>query len=196
MKWFVALATLFMTSSWVSAAPIHDSTSPTKRENDWIPVETEEDEIKSTWNSAEGLQESLNSVYGPDDSDPNDLQRRGDALMSRMGDADFWASFDGKPAEIKRRVRELFHSPSFLHKISGSINNPKSSDDPESKTIFGVELKKSTEDHVWREAFTSVFDEQSLFKNAAGDLVKAVLRVWGWVSLDLALYQGNGLFKF
>ena len=61
--------------------------------------------------------------------------------------------------------------------------------DPESKTIFGVELKKSTEDHVWREAFTSVFDEQSLFKNAAGDLVKAVLRVWGWVSLDLALYQ-------
>ena len=28
-------------------------------------METEEDEIKSTWNSAEGLQESLNSVYGP-----------------------------------------------------------------------------------------------------------------------------------
>ena len=67
---------------------------------------------------------------------------------------------------------------------------------PESKSIFGVELKKSKEDHVWREAFTSVFDEQSLFKNAAGDLVKAVLRVWGWISLDLALYQGNGIFKF
>ena len=28
-------------------------------------VKTEEDENKSTWNSAEGLQESLNSVYGP-----------------------------------------------------------------------------------------------------------------------------------
>ena len=28
-------------------------------------VKTDEDENKSTWNSAEGLQESLNSVYGP-----------------------------------------------------------------------------------------------------------------------------------
>ena len=71
-----------------------------------------------------------------------------------------------------------------------------------SRSFLGVELKAIDEDEekntreVWQKAFRSVFKEDKLFSNAAGDLVKAVLRFSGWMSLDMFLYGGRNLFRF
>lgn len=166
MKWFVALLALIGVAR---AAPVAQDES-------WQPL-------------------LHNSIL----DDPNELNKRGDLLYEHIDDPQYWEQFK-EPKEIRQRVKELIHSPKFLHKISNEISNAKHTgrqdDNASSKTLLGVKLTPSKEDHVWAEAFTSVVNEQALFKNAAGDLVKAVLRVWGWVSLDLALYQGNGLFKF
>jgi hypothetical protein len=46
------------------------------------------------------------------------------------------------------------------------------------------------EDHSpWRSAWEKSFGEQQLFNQMVADALKAVLRIWGWISLDIALYQ-------
>ena len=69
-------------------------------------------------------------------------------------------------------------------------------------TILGIKLQSIDEEkekntrEVWQKAFESVFKEDKLFSNAAGDLVKAVLRFGGWMALELFLYGGRNLFRF
>ena len=63
------------------------------------------------------------------------------------------------------------------------------------RSILGVELKPAS-GTVWRDAIEDNLKESKLFSSAAGDIIKAFLRVYGWMSLDVLLYQGNGLFKF
>ena len=41
----------------------------------------------------------------------------------------------------------------------------------------------------WRTAWEKSFSEQQLFNQMVADALKAVLRIWGWISLDIALYQ-------
>ncbi len=48
---------------------------------------------------------------------------------------------------------------------------------------------------VWKVAFERNLAEQSFYNAAAGDVIKAAARVWGWVTLDLLLYQGENLFN-
>ena len=70
-------------------------------------------------------------------------------------------------------------------------------DSQESRRLIpftNVELKKvEDQENVWQDSFGNVMKESAIYKNMAGDLVKAVLRVWGWLSLDLLLY-GPGTF--
>ena len=44
-------------------------------------------------------------------------------------------------------------------------------------------------DSPWRTAWEKSFSEQQLFNQMVADALKAVLRIWGWISLDIALYQ-------
>ena len=44
-------------------------------------------------------------------------------------------------------------------------------------------------DSPWRSAWEKSFGEQQLFNQMVADALKAVLRIWGWISLDIALYQ-------
>ena len=41
----------------------------------------------------------------------------------------------------------------------------------------------------WKSAWEKSFSEQQLFNQMVADALKAVLRIWGWISLDVALYQ-------
>ena len=57
--------------------------------------------------------------------DPNELNRKGDLLYEHIDDPKYWDQFT-EPKEIRQRVKELIHSPKFLHKISKDISNSKS----------------------------------------------------------------------
>ena len=41
---------------------------------------------------------------------------------------------------------------------------------------------------AWKDGWESTLKESSIYKNMAGDALKAILRIWGWLSLDLVLY--------
>ena len=48
---------------------------------------------------------------------------------------------------------------------------------------------KAAEGNWWKTAWEKQFNEQNLFNNMAGDALKAVLRIWGWLTLDVLLYH-------
>ena len=54
--------------------------------------------------------------------------------------------------------------------------------------LLDIDLE-TVEDKPWRTAWEKVFAEQSLYNQMVGDALKAILRIWGWISLDIALYQ-------
>ena len=54
--------------------------------------------------------------------------------------------------------------------------------------LLDIDLE-TVEEKPWRTAWEKVFAEQSLYNQMVGDALKAVLRIWGWISLDIALYQ-------
>ncbi len=59
--------------------------------------------------------------------------------------------------------------------------------------LFNIELTPATSTNVWKTAIERQLQEQGLINNMAGDVVKAVTRVWGWLVLELLLYQGENL---
>merc|ERR1712001_465136 len=57
------------------------------------------------------------------------------------------------------------------------------------RMIGNIELEAATGD-IWKDAWEGTLKESSIFKNITGDIIKAALRVFGWLSLDFALYRG------
>ena len=48
---------------------------------------------------------------------------------------------------------------------------------------------EAAEANWWETAWEKQLQEQNLFNNMAGDALKAVLRIWGWLTLDVLLYH-------
>ena len=44
---------------------------------------------------------------------------------------------------------------------------------------------------IWKKALEKNLEEQNLFNNMVGDGLKAILRIYGWLSLDFLLYGGK-----
>ena len=54
--------------------------------------------------------------------------------------------------------------------------------------MTGIDLE-AAEGDIWKTAWDKQFKEQNLFNDMAGDALKAVLRIWGWLTLDVLLYH-------
>ena len=68
-----------------------------------------------------------------------------------------------------------------IHQLRYDINS-------KNNILGNIELEAATGD-IWKDAWEGTLKESSIFKNITGDIVKAALRVFGWLSLDFALYR-------
>ena len=55
-------------------------------------------------------------------------------------------------------------------------------------SVFDIDLK-TVDSQPWKTAWEKSFSEQQLFNQMVADGLKAVLRIWGWITLDIVLYQ-------
>ena len=60
--------------------------------------------------------------------------------------------------------------------------------------LKGVYLESGTGD-VWRKAFESQFSEQQLFNNVAAVVGNLIIRVTGWMLLEVVLYGGEHILR-
>ena len=60
--------------------------------------------------------------------------------------------------------------------------------------MFGFNLTPAPAgSNVWRNAFESQLTEQKMFDNVAFEVAKFFTRIVGWLSMDVALYDGNSI---
>ena len=52
---------------------------------------------------------------------------------------------------------------------------------------------KMASGETWRKTFVSQFDELELFKGVATEFANLIVRLVGWIAMELILYQGNQL---
>ena len=55
-------------------------------------------------------------------------------------------------------------------------------------SFLDIDLQ-AVDSHPWKTAWEKSFSEQQLFNQMVADGLKAVLRIWGWITLDIVLYQ-------
>lgn len=64
------------------------------------------------------------------------------------------------------------------------------------RSLFDYITLRAASGRVWQQALNRNLDEQNLYNNAVGDLIKGVLRFGGWLALDVLTYGGSKLLSF
>ena len=62
------------------------------------------------------------------------------------------------------------------------------------KTAFALRPARGSTQEIWLKAWQKNLKEQNLANNAVKEILNALTRIIGWITLDLVLYGGGIIF--